>query len=100
MEVRAIRKYSDKPTTANFMTNFTELNYAKLHPEIDFISWDSYPDWHIDTGESEFDVANMTAFNHDWFRSMKKQPFILMESTPSSTNWKRLNKLKKRISPL
>lgn len=34
--------------------------------------------------------------NHDWFRSLKDgKPFLLMESTPSLTNWQPISKLKK-----
>lgn len=37
-----------------------------------------------------------TAMNHDWFRSLKDgKPFLLMESTPSLTNWQPISKLKK-----
>ena len=32
---------------------------------------------------------------HDLMRSIKKAPFLLMESCPSATNWKPINKLKK-----
>ena len=32
---------------------------------------------------------------HDLMRSIKKAPFLLMESCPSATNWKPVNKLKK-----
>lgn len=33
--------------------------------------------------------------NHDIMRSLKNQPFLLMESTPSQVNWKPVNKLKR-----
>ena len=32
---------------------------------------------------------------HDLMRSIRKAPFLLMESCPSATNWKPINKLKK-----
>ena len=32
---------------------------------------------------------------HDIIRSIKNQPFLLMESTPSMTNWQNVSKLKK-----
>ena len=35
------------------------------------------------------------ALQHDLMRSIKKAPFLLMESCPSATNWKPINKLKK-----
>ncbi|WP_305037451.1 beta-galactosidase [Gracilibacillus salinarum] len=84
----------EMPATANFMELFEPLNYAKMADDIDFISWDSYPLWH-DTSDPSYRAA-YTAMNHDWFRSLKDgQPFLLMESTPSLTNWQPISKLKK-----
>lgn len=95
-EVSALRKYSQKPTTANFMYNFTQLNYSVLEKEIDFISWDSYPTWHIADGvKDNVRIGAEHSLNHDWFRSFKDKPFALMESTPSCTNWQDYAKLKR-----
>ena len=45
--------------------------------------------------DSEY-VAAYTAMNHDLMRSLKGgQPFVLMESTPSATNWRPLSTLKR-----
>ncbi|GAB2558038.1 beta-galactosidase [Gracilibacillus alcaliphilus] len=82
------------PATANFMELFAGLDYAKMADDIDIISWDSYPTWH-DQQDTSY-LAAYTAMNHDWFRSLKDgQPFLLMESTPSLTNWQPISKLKK-----
>ncbi|MDP4376052.1 beta-galactosidase, partial [Escherichia coli] len=82
------------PATTNFMGLFDGLNYDKFADVVDFFSWDSYPTWH--ESEDERHIAAYTAMNHDWFRSMKGgQPFYLMESTPSLTNWQDISKLKK-----
>ena len=87
-------KNPDIPATANFMVLYDGLNYDKFAQVVDFISWDSYPTWH--EAEDERRIAAFTAMNHDWFRSMKNgQPFYLMESTPSATNWQDMSKLKK-----
>ncbi|MGP4039423.1 beta-galactosidase [Gracilibacillus sp. D59] len=84
----------EMPATANFMETFEGLNYAKFADDIDVISWDSYPTWHDQQDESY--LAAYTAMNHDWFRSLKDgKPFLLMESTPSLTNWQPISKLKK-----
>ena len=82
------------PVTTNFMKNYPGLDYWKIAPEVDVISWDSYPQWH---GEiSDWDLASETAFHHDLFRSFKGgKPFMLMESTPSVTNWQPVAKLKR-----
>lgn len=103
-EKQAIRKYSDKPVTANFMrvydggsdandsVGFTGIDYRKMAKELDFISWDAYPKWHRDDASDEYAYID---FNHDMFRSLKDKPFILMECTPSLTNWHDYNKLKR-----
>lgn len=92
-EIRAIREGgSDRPATVNMMYRFGGLDYGKLAGAVDLISWDSYPLWHK---ESEWDTARDTAFWHDVMRGLKKKPFLLMESCPSSTNWQSVSKLKK-----
>ncbi|WP_026065122.1 beta-galactosidase [Amphibacillus jilinensis] len=94
-EVKPLKaKNPDLPVTANFMELFEGLNYDKFADDLDVVSWDSYPTWH--DAEDQRDVAAYTAMNHDWFRSLKGgQPFLLMESTPSLTNWQDISKLKK-----
>ena len=84
----------DLPVTTNFMEAFEGLNYAKFAQDLDVVSWDSYPTWHDTQDESE--LAAFIGMNHDMFRSLKDgQPFLLMESTPSLTNWQPISKLKK-----
>ncbi len=91
-ELEPIRKYSpDKPATINMMYEFYDLDYHRISRIIDFASWDSYPEWH--NGDNAR-IAQNTAFWHDLYRSLKKKPFLLMESTPSLTNWKPYNKPK------
>lgn len=94
-EMKPLRAITpDVPITTNMMRMYTGLNYWKLAPEIDVISWDNYPRWHTDGDSGE--VAAETAFNHDVFRSLKGgQPFMLMESTPSIVNWQPVAKLKR-----
>jgi len=81
------------PVTANLMEYFYDYDYWKLSKVIDIASWDSYPLWH--KGESDLALACYTAMYHDLMRSLKDQPFLLMESTPSQTNWQPISKLKK-----
>ncbi len=80
------------PVTTNFMGTYPELNYFELQKEVDIISWDNYPAWH--SGNDEKTAADI-AFVHDFNRSLKDQPFLMMESTPSVTNWHEVNKLKR-----
>ena len=93
-EIKPLREITpDVPLTTNFMRDFMPLNYWRFAPELDVISWDSYPRWHQ---SSDPDEAARIAFNHDVFRSLKGgKPFMLMESTPSMTNWMATAKLKR-----
>ena len=92
-EIAPIREHSpDLPVTINMMFEFYELNYHDIANAIDIASWDSYPEWH--NGDDAI-IAQKTAFWHDLYRSLKKRPFLLMESTPSLVNWKPFNKPKR-----
>ncbi len=76
----------DVPITTNFMGTFPGLNYWRMAPELDVISWDSYPAWHGPTEDKL--LASNVAFIHDINRCLKGgKPFMLMESVPSATNW-------------
>lgn len=58
--------------------------------------WDSYPHWHCGEDKtSEWQTAVKTSFGYDLCRSMKNKPFLLMESTPSTTNGFPVCKLKR-----
>lgn len=46
-EICAVRDGgSDLPVTTNLMYDFEGLDYARMAPELDVISWDNYPTWH------------------------------------------------------
>lgn len=92
-ELQALREAgSDKPVTVNLMYDYKGLNYHKFSDVVDVISWDNYPLWHKGP---EINTALDTGFQHDYMRSLKQKPFLLMESSPSSTNWQSVSKLKK-----
>lgn len=94
-EVAPLRAINpDLPVTTNFMEYFYDYDYWQLAEPLDFISWDSYPMWHRDKDETA--LACYTAMYHDMMRSLKGgKPFVLMESTPGTTNWQPTSKLKK-----
>jgi beta-galactosidase len=74
--------------TTNFMSQFKPLNYAAWAPYLDVISFDSYP-------RPDLPMSDV-AFNHEQMRGLKDgQPFMLMEQTPSQTNWMPRNPLKR-----
>ena len=83
---------NELPVTANLMYDYNGLDYKKFRDVLDVVSWDNYPSWHK---KEEFFTAIDAGMQHDLMRSIKNQPFLLMESCPSATNWKPINKLKK-----
>lgn len=74
------------PVTTNFTGTQKNIDYFKWAPELDVISWDSYP--------MPQDTASETAMEHDLMRGLKQQPFLLMEQTPNQQNWYPYNALK------
>lgn len=80
------------PVTTNFMYYFDNYNYFKFKDELDVISWDSYPWWKA--GDNSGEAANVALW-HDVMRGIKGQNFLLMESTPSVTNWTPVSRLKR-----
>ena len=89
LEYEEIKKITpDIPVTTNFMEFYKPLDYQKWAKYMDFISWDSYP-------SPDYTPAQM-ALNHELMRGLKNgQPFVLMEQTPSVTNWQPFNALKR-----
>jgi beta-galactosidase len=95
------------PVTTNLMGTSPGLDYWKLAPHLDVVSWDNYPAWHgigsIPDGRGAWDpegrdwrLASDIGFVHDLNRSLKAgRPFLLMESTPSVTNWHSVARLKR-----
>lgn len=92
-EINAVKKYNpDIPVTTNMFHFNCGINLARLSEIIDVVSWDSYPHWHC---QNDWDTAVKAAFGFDFCRSQKNKPFLLMESTPSTTNSFENCKLKK-----
>lgn len=88
-EAEVLRKITpDLPITTNMMGAFKPLDYHDWAKELDVVSWDSYPS--RDAKPSE------TAFKHSLMRGLKEgKPWILIEQTPSQTNWQAYNSLKR-----
>lgn len=90
----------ETPVTTNLMGFFPGLNYWKLARELDVVTWDSYPTWHkpssVVPNLADAEIGCETAFLHDLNRSLGGgMPFLLLESTPSVTNWQPVAKLKR-----
>ncbi len=95
-EIDTVHRFNkDIPVTANFMEIYDGLDYHNMAPELDYMSWDSYPKLHNDY-EPVWETALRTAFSHSLFRSMKPdRPFMLMESAPGVVNWQEVNKVRR-----
>jgi beta-galactosidase len=80
----------------NFMQLFTAFDHHDVAVDLDVASWDSYPIGALEmfwfdaedkqrwlrTGHPDF-----TAFHHDLYRGMSRQPFWVMEQQPGPVNW-------------
>lgn len=78
----------DAQVTTNLMAFFKPLDYRKWAKEMDFVSWDNYP--------QPTDSPARIAMSHDLMRGVGDgAPFALMEQTPSVTNWQPYNALKR-----
>ena len=100
-EIEPLRRITPSiPVTTNFMgdqpdmTPFNGLDYSKFAEHVDIITWDSYPQWHNDV-ETTAELAMKVGFINDLYRSMKQQPFLILECTPSLVNWQPVNKAKR-----
>ena len=83
------------PTTANLMRLFGGLDYRKMAPNMDVVSWDNYPTFHNDY-ETFAETMSETAFQHAVMRGLKREkPFMMMESAPGLVNWHPVNKIKR-----
>lgn len=99
-EVRAIRRGEKRfiPATHNFH-DFVHLDrgydYWELAPHMEIIAWDNYPMWHY-PGRAVGATAARTALIHDINRSLAQgNPFLMLESSPSATNWQEVAKLRR-----
>lgn len=92
-EIQTVREGgSTRPVTANLMYYYDPLDYFKLAKELDIVSWDTYPYW---GKKAMIETAYDNGMCHDLMRSLKRKPFLQMESCPSATNWQGVSKLKK-----
>ncbi len=94
-EVEPLRRHSPKiPVTTNFMGVHLDYDYHQLAKELDVVSWDAYPSWHTPQTDSLTSHHSLFAgFRHDLTRSLKRQPFLLMEASPGPVNWKDVSPL-------
>jgi beta-galactosidase len=91
-ETEPLRRLSPgTPCTTNLMGTYPGIDYARFAGVLDLVSWDSYPQW---TGtDTDIETGSRFSFYHDLNRGLKDKPFMLMESSPSATNWRPIAKL-------
>lgn len=89
LEYDAVKEVTPKiPVTTNLMGFYKPLDYQKWAKYMDVISWDNYP--------SNQDTPAQIAMAHELMRGIGGgKPFLLMEQTPSVTNWQPYNALKR-----
>lgn len=89
LEYEVVKKHTpDIPVTTNLMGFYKPLDYQKWAKYMDMVSWDSYPEYNATPAH--------TAMNHELMRGIGGgRPFLLMEQTPSVTNWHPFNALKR-----
>lgn len=97
-EIRPLKEITPNiPVTTNFhdYVNIDKgIDYFKFAPYVDVVSWDNYPYWHGEREDAH--EASRRAFIHDLNRCIKDgQPFMMMESSPSATNWQPVAKLRR-----
>lgn len=78
-EKAEIRKYSDLPVTNNFSNLVKTYDYWDVAKVLDVVSWDNYP--------TIVTPMYKPAFIHDLMRSLKDQPFYMMEQNPNNVSW-------------
>lgn len=84
----------DVPCTTNLMGTNRATNYWQWSKSLDCISNDVYP-MHEDRADS-WRKSLGTDFTHSLMRGLAGgDPWILMECSPSSVNWGKINKLKR-----
>ncbi|MDU1983367.1 MAG: beta-galactosidase, partial [Enterococcus casseliflavus] len=85
LEKAAIAKYSQGiPYMTNLMGLHKYVDGFKWAPEMDVVSWNSYPNPFEKIPYPQF-LAN------DLTRSLKKKPFLIMEQATSAVNWRQIN---------
>lgn len=92
-----IRKYSDAPTSHNYMGRVTEFDHFKVGVDLDIATWDSYPLGFLedrvgaDTEHQRLYARqgdpDFQAFHHDLYRAVGKGRWWVMEQQPGPVNW-------------
>ncbi|WP_235674324.1 beta-galactosidase, partial [Bacillus altitudinis] len=86
------------PLTTNFIPHyphippFLPLHYHQFPKEVHLISSHTYPASHSPTQTTPQLPSNLPFLHHFYPSLNPRQPFLVMESTPSLVNWHQVNK--------
>ncbi|MFF8774494.1 beta-galactosidase [Kitasatospora sp. NPDC015120] len=75
----------DVPVTTNFMSVLRDLDYWSWAAAEDVVTDDAYPD------PADPRAPVKAALSYDLMRSLKQQPWLLLESAPSAVSWRPVN---------
>ncbi|AJG98277.1 hypothetical protein LF65_01673 [Clostridium beijerinckii] len=75
----------NQPINNNLMGHFNQIDYFKLGEDLDFVSWDNYPnnEW----GQNSMFSVSMA---HDLMRGVKGKKFWMMEQQSGPCGWNSL----------
>ena len=94
-EIEPLRELTPHlPVTTNLMGAHQPLDYFSFKRVMDMTSYDAYPRWGS-TQMTDEDTAHFVSFQYDLTRAILRKPWLLMESTPSKTNWQEICKPKR-----
>ena len=82
MQLDIIRNGTSLPVTHNFMGHYSDIDYFNLGKNLDFVSWDNYPNnmW----GKTSYTNVAMA---HDLMRGIKNKNFWMMEQQSGPCGW-------------
>ncbi|MBP1044310.1 beta-galactosidase [Vagococcus sp. BWB3-3] len=88
IEKKAVLRHSQGiPIMTNLMGLHEHVDGFKWAQEMDVVSWNTYPNPRETLPYAQFLASDLT-------RSLKKQPFLIMEQATSAVNWRKINKRK------
>lgn len=71
------------PITHNVMGSFHDINYFDLSEDLDFVSWDCYPN----LAHGPFSSYREVSYNHAKVRGYKNKKFWVMEQSSGQSGW-------------
>lgn len=88
LQIDILRRYAPNcPITHNYMgsnEDSADIDNFDLAADLNFVSWDNYPQGSIG--------PHHVAFNHDMMRGFKRKPYWVMEQQPGVVNWHAYNR--------